>query len=125
MTKIIAWIPVLPALLLPLASIPLLPLPVLAPSLLVPFRPAPGTLCNHKAEAGKMSERERKSVPVPSHSVPFRPAPATVCNHKANKAWKLSERDKEDEQKPEHLAELILVPTVLAFDDCCMINGRC
>ena len=38
-----------PALLLPPASIPLLPLPVLSPSLLVPFRPVPGTLCNHKA----------------------------------------------------------------------------
>ena len=65
---------------------------------------------------------------VPSHSVPFRPAPVTVYNHKENKAGKVSERDKQEQQKLEHSAELTLVLTVLSFDDrhdCCVINGRC
>ena len=53
-----------------------------------------------------------------SYSVPFSSAPATLCNHKANKAGKVSERDKEEEQKPENSGELTLV-SVLVFDDCC------
>ena len=55
---------------------------------------------------------------MPYHSVPFRPAPAIACNHKAKKTGKVSERDEEKEQKPEHSAELISV-TVLSFDDSC------
>ena len=45
--------------------------------------------------------------PVSSCFVPSRPA--TLCNHKANKAGKVLERDREEEQKPKHLAELTLV----------------
>ena len=72
-----------------------------------------------------MLERDEERVgPVLSHFVLFRPSPATVCNHKAIKAGKVSERDKEEEQKPEHSAELTLVPTVLAFGDCCMISSE-
>ena len=56
-----------------------------------------------------MSERTTKSVLAPSNSVLFRPAPATLFNHKENKAGKVSERDEEEEQKPENSAELALV----------------
>ena len=81
-------------LLLPPVLVPLLSLPMWAPSRPVLFRPTPGTLCNHKAKAGKVSERdEKRAGPVPFCSVPFRPAPATVCNHEA-KAGKVSEKDK-------------------------------
>ena len=99
-----------------------------APSLVVPFvLPWPPCALNHKAnKAGKILERDEERVgPVPFRSVLFRPAPTTLCNHKANKAGKVSERDEEEEQKPKHAAELTLVPTVLAFDNGCMINGRC
>ena len=40
------------------------------PFRLVPFRPALGTLCNYKAKAGKVSERDEERVgPVPSLTV--------------------------------------------------------
>ena len=109
--KYVACVPVLPALLLPPTSIPLLPLYVSAPSLLFPFRPAPATLCDHKAnKSGKVLERDEERVgPVSFRSVPFRPVPATLCTHKANNAGKVSERDEGEEQKPKHLAELTLV----------------
>ena len=79
-------------------------------SLLVPFHPAPATLCNHKAKAGKVSERGEERVgPVPFCSVPSRSGhPVYICNHKANKAGKVSEKVEEEKQKPENSAELTL-----------------
>ena len=54
--------------LLPPALVPLLPLPVPAPARSVPSHP--GTLCNHKANAEKVSERDKERVgPVPSLTV--------------------------------------------------------
>ena len=46
---------------------PLLLTPALVRPHPVPFRPTPGTLCNHKAKAGKVSERdeERTSCHLP------------------------------------------------------------
>ena len=53
----------------------LLPLPVSAPSRPVPFRPTPGTLCNHKVKARKVSERDEEQVgPVLSLTVAERVA---------------------------------------------------
>ena len=81
-------------------------------SLLVPFRPAPGTMCNCEANmARKVLERDKKRVGhIPFRSVPFRPAQATLCNHKANKGREgVRERDEEEDQKPKYLAELTLV----------------
>ena len=51
-----------------------------APSHSVPFRPAPGTLCNHKAnKTGKVSERDEEEEQQPKHSAELTLVPTVLA----------------------------------------------